>query len=232
MGNGGVSARGAVAPPQRRTGARAAAAEATREAILRAATKVFARHGYVGATVSKISSSAKSVDRMIYYYFGSKEGLFIAVLEDIYRRMAEAEAALALDESQPLAALAELIRFVMRYYRAHPEFVTLLNSENLHKGRHIAKSRRARDYSSHAIALTDRLLAAGAAQGVMRPGIAARQLYLLIAAAGYFYTSNRYTLGAFLGEAIDTPEAVLQWESFVIDSVLRFVHADSAAISY
>ena len=94
------------------------------------------------------------------------------------------------------------------------------------------KSRRARDYSSHAIALTDRLLAAGAAQGVMRPGIAARQLYLLIAAAGYFYTSNRYTLGAFLGEAIDTPEAVLQWESFVIDSVLRFVHADSAAISY
>ena len=225
MVTSGRAAATAARAPQRRTGARAAAAEATREAILRAAIQVFAKHGYTGATVQKISTAARSVDRMIYYYFGSKEGLFIAVLEEIYRRMDEAEAALALDESRPLEALAELIRFVTRYYRAHPEFVTLLNTENLLKGRHIAKSRRAKDYSLHAITVTDRLLRAGAAQECMRPGIDARQLYLLIAAAGYFHAANRYTLAAFLGERIDTPAAVGVWEDFVIDSVMRLVQA-------
>lgn len=217
--------RAAPKPPQRRTGVRAAAAEATREAILRAAMRVFARYGYDGATVDKISAAAKSVDRMIYYYFGSKEGLFIAVLERIYAEMDEAESALALDESRPLEALVELIRFVLGYYRAHPEFVTLLNTENLHRGRHIAKSKKAREYSSHAITLTARLLEAGVAQGQVRPGLAARDVYLLIAAAGYFHTANRYTLSAFLGERIDTPEAVAAWESHVIDSVLRGIRA-------
>lgn len=221
------TARG-VAKPQRRTGTRAAAAEATREAILRAATKVFAKYGYTGGSVEKISSAAKSVDRMIYYYFGSKEGLFVAVLENIYRRMDEAESRLELDESRPLEALGELIRFVLRYYRDHPEFVTLLNTENLHKGRHIGKSRRAREYSHHAVTLTERLLANGVEQGLVRPNIDARQLYLLIVATGYFHTSNRYTLGAFLGEAIDTPEAIARWEAFVADSVLRIVRQDAA----
>jgi len=212
-----------VAKPQRRTGTRAAAAEATREAILRAATKVFAKYGYTGGSVEKISSAAKSVDRMIYYYFGSKEGLFVAVLEDIYRRMDEAESRLELDESQPLEALGELIRFVLRYYREHPEFVTLLNTENLHKGKHIVKSRRAREYSHHAVTLTERLLARGVEQGLVRPNIEPRQLYLLIVAAGYFHTSNRYTLGVFLGEAIDTPAAMASWEAFVTDNVMRMI---------
>ncbi|WP_423458239.1 TetR family transcriptional regulator [Ottowia sp. VDI28] len=212
-----------AAKPQRRTGTRAAAAEATREAILRAATKVFAKYGYAGGSIEKISSAAKSVDRMIYYYFGSKEGLFVAVLEDIYRRMDEAESRLEIDESQPLEALGELIRFVLRYYREHPEFVTLLNTENLHKGKHIVKSRRAREYSHHAVTLTERLLAKGVEQGLVRSNIEPRQLYLLIVAAGYFHTSNRYTLGVFLGEAIDTPAAVARWETFVADSVLRMI---------
>jgi AcrR family transcriptional regulator len=211
--------------PQRRVGTRAAAAEATREAILRAATKVFARYGYAGATVDKISSAAKSVDRMIYYYFGSKEALFVAVLERLYARMDEAEAALDLDESQPIESLVELIRFVLGYYRAHPEFVTLLNSENLHRGQHIAKSRKARDYSLRAIGITDRLLTAGVAQKLVRPGLNARHVYLLIAAAGYFYMANRYTLSAFLGERIDTPEAIAAWDDYVIDSVLRSVRS-------
>ncbi len=221
-------ARTAPKPPQRRVGARAAAAEATREAILRAATRVFARYGYDGATLEKISRAARSVDRMVYYYFGSKEGLFMAVIEDTYRRMDEAERSLELDLSEPLQAMGELIRFVLGYYRAHPDFVTLLNTENLHKGRHIGKSARAHDYSSHAITLTEQLLQAGAAQGLVRPGVSARDLYLLIAAAGYFHTSNRHTLRAFLGEAIDTPEAVERWERFVIDSVLRIIRADAS----
>jgi AcrR family transcriptional regulator len=218
--------RAAPKPATRRTGVREAAAQATRDNILRAATKVFAKYGYDGGSVEKISKAAKSYDRMIYYYFGSKEGLFIAVLEGIYRRMDEAEAALALDTTRPVEALTAVIRFVLGYYRRNPEFVTLLNTENLHKGRHIAKSLRASEYSSRAIAIVRELIAAGAAQGLFRSDLAPRDVYLLITATGYFYTSNRHTLTAFLGEPLESTDAVAHWEDFVIETVLRTVRAD------
>ena len=217
-----------VKGPQRRTGVREAAAQATREAILRAATKVFAKYGYDGGSVEKISKAARSYDRMIYYYFGSKEGLFIAVLEEIYRRMDEAESAIELELSRPVEALTTFIRFVLNYYRRNPEFVTLLNTENLHKGKHISKSLRAREYSSHALALLGQVLQAGVAQELFRPNVAARDLYLLIAATGYFHMSNRYTLSAFMGAPLDSPDAVAHWEAFVIESVLRAVDAGGA----
>ncbi len=210
-------------PLARRPGVRALAAQATRDSILRAATKVFARYGFAGGSVEKISKAAKSYDRMIYYYFGSKEGLFIAVLEDIYRRMDESEAAIELDLARPVEALTEIIRFVLGYYRKNPDFVALLNTENLHRGRHIAKSLRAREYSSRAITLIGELLASGVAQGLFRPDVDARDLYLLIASTGYFYTSNRHTLSAFLGEPLETAERVRHWEEFVVETVLRTV---------
>lgn len=222
-----MAAARAPKPATRRTGVREAAAQATRDSILRAATKVFAKYGYDGGSVEKISKAANSYDRMIYYYFGSKEGLFIAVLEGIYRRMDDAEAALHLDASRPVEALAAVIRFVLGYYRKNPEFVTLLNTENLHKGRHIAKSLRAREYSSRAIAIIQELLESGVQQGLFRADVAARDLYLLIASTGYFYTSNRHTLTTFLGEPLETPEAVAHWEDFVIETVLRTVDAGS-----
>ena len=221
-----------VARPRagRSIGVREQGAQQTRESILKAAIKVFAQHGYDGGSVEKISRLAKSYDRMIYYYFGSKEGLFIEVLETIYRRMNDAEAELALDVSDPVAALKRVVHFVLDYYRAHPEFVTLLNTENLHKGKHISKSLRAKDYSSPAIAVIGDILRAGVAQGVFRADITARDVYLLIAATGYFYMSNRHTLSAFLGENIDAPAAVAQWKAFVLDTVLRVVNPALQAI--
>lgn len=215
-----------AAKPQRKTGVREAAAQATRDAILKAATKVFAKYGYDGGSVEKISRAAKSYDRMIYYYFGSKEGLFIAVLEGIYQRMDDAEAALDLDTTRPADALTDVIRFVLGYYRRNPEFVTLLNTENLHKGRHISKSLRAREYSSRAVAIIAEILQSGAAQGLFRTDLVARDVYLLIAATGYFYTANRHTLTAFLGEPLELPAAVTHWEDFVIETLLRTVRAD------
>lgn len=221
-----MATRKTVARPQRKTGVREAQAQASKDAILRAATKVFAKYGYDGGSVEKISKAAKSYDRMIYYYFGSKEGLFVAVLEGIYHRMDEAEAAIALDMERPVEALAEVIRFVLGYYRSNPDFVTLLNTENLHKGRHIAKSLRAREYSSRAVAIIAQILASGSAQGLFRADLAARDLYLLIAATGYFYMSNRYTLTSFLGESLESAEAIAHWEDFVIETVLRTARKD------
>ncbi len=207
----------------RKPGVRELAAQATRDSLLRAATKIFAKYGLSGASVEKISKAAKSYDRMIYYYFGSKEGLFVAVLEEAYRRFDEAEAAIALDSERPVESLQEIVGFVMAYYREHPEFVTLLNSENLHRGRHISKSRRAGEYSSPAIGVVAQVLQSGVAKGLFRADVTARDVYLLIAATGYFYQSNRYTLSAFLGENLADPRAVAHWEAFAKQAVLRTV---------
>jgi AcrR family transcriptional regulator len=214
------AARGAAT---RRPGVRELAAQTTRENILRAAIKVFARQGFEGGRIEQISKAAKSYDRMIYYYFGSKEALFIAVIEETYRRFNEAESRLELDLAQPVESLEAIIRFIWSYYYRNPEFITLLNSENLHRGRHISKSRRAGEYSSPAISLLDEVLRSGAQSGAFRENVRARDIYLMIAALGYFYLSNRHTLSAFLGEQLEDPAALAYWESFIIDSVLRVV---------
>jgi TetR/AcrR family transcriptional regulator, upper aerobic nicotinate degradation pathway regulator len=209
----------------RKPGVRELAAQATRDSILRAAIKVFAKHGYDGGRVEQISKAAKSYDRMIYYYFGSKEELFIAVLEETYRRFNEAESALQLDPGRPVESLKAVIRFMWNYYHKNPEFITLLNTENLHRGKHIAKSLRAREYSSAAIAVLGEVLKNGAQQGVFRHDVVARDIYLTIAAMGYFYLSNRFTLSAFLGEELEAGAALAHWERVIIDTVLRAVSA-------
>ena len=199
------------------------ARDSTRNKILKAATRIFARYGYDGGSVEKISKSAKSVDRMIYYYFGSKEGLFIEVLENAYRRMNDAELKLKLNNSQPVEGLNEVIGFVVSYYRKNPEFITLLNLENLQRGKHIAKSQRAREYSSPAIATVGELLQNGIAQGLFRADVSPRNVYMLIMATAYFFMSNRYTLSVFLGENLQTAEAIAAWQSFISTTVLRSV---------
>ena len=207
----------------RKPGVRELSAQATRDGILKAATQVFAKYGFDGGSVEKISSAAKSVDRMLYYYFGNKEGLFIAVIEDMYRHMNEAEAELDLNTEQPVQALKEVIAFVLNYYRHHPEFVTLLNTENLHQGRHIVKLDQAAQYSSPAIDVIRRILHTGVQQGLFRADVVARDVYLLIVSTGYFYMSNRFTLSAFMGEDLQAPQALQHWQSFVTDTVLRTV---------
>jgi AcrR family transcriptional regulator len=166
---------------------------------------------------------------MIYYYFGRKEGLFIAVLEEMYRRFNEAESRLVLDAERPVEALCAVIRFMWVYYQKNPEFITLLNTENLHRGKHIGKSLRAHEYSSAAVSVLGQVLQRGAQQHLFRSDVAARDVYLMIASMGYFYLSNRFTLSAFLGEALESAEAIAHWEAFLIDAVLRTVAPAVAA---
>jgi TetR/AcrR family transcriptional regulator, upper aerobic nicotinate degradation pathway regulator len=211
--------------PARRLGVREQAAQDTRDSILRAATKIFAKNGFSGGRIDEISKAAKSYDRMIYYYFGSKEGLFVAVLEEMYRRFNDAESGLELDGEDPEHSLKAVIAFTWNFYQRNPEFITLLNDENLHRGKHIAKSLRAREYSSPAIQILERVLESGARKKVFRAGLSARDVYLMIAALNYFYLSNRHTLSSFLGEKLEAPEALAHWHDFVTDAVLRNVRA-------
>ena len=199
------------------------AALTTQENILRAATKEFAKHGLAGGRIDQISKAAKSHDRMIYYYFGSKEGLFIAVIEDAYRRFNEAESKVVLKMDDPVEDLKTLVQFMWSYYQKKPEFITLLNSENLHRGKHISKSMRAREYSSPAISVLNQVLAAGIEMNIFRRDVRARDIYLMSAALAYFYVSNRFTLSAFLGEDLMDPEALAHWEEFITSAVIRQV---------
>jgi AcrR family transcriptional regulator len=166
----------------------------TRRRILEAATAEFARYGLGGARVDRIAARSRANKRMLYYYFGSKEALFLAALEDSYAAIRSAERGLDLEHSDPREALRRLVNFTWEYYLSHPEFLTLLNSENLHKGRHVKRSRRVRDMHSTLVETLRGILRRGEKAGVFRSGVDPVQLYISIAGEGYFYLSNRYTL--------------------------------------
>jgi AcrR family transcriptional regulator len=181
--------------------------ERTRARILDAATSEFARHGLGGARVDRIAASAGANKRMLYYYFGDKDALFQEVLEHAYEGIRSAEQELNLLDVEPVEGVARLIAFTWRYYIAHPEFLTLLNSENLHRGRHLKGSRRIRTTNSPLIATLEEILARGVRAGTFRPGIDALQLYISIAGLSYFYLSNNHTLSAVFGRELSTPAA-------------------------
>lgn len=195
----------------------------TRDRILQSAIEVFSRYGLAGGSVDKISKAANSHDRMIYYYFGNKEGLFVAVLEEIYRRFNEAESQIEIIADDPLTSLKRMIHFIIHYFRDHPEFVTILNSENLQRGKHVSKARTTQRYSIIAVGAVDTVIRQGQHLGLFRPEVSARDVYLMISSLGYFYQSNRFTLSEFLGERLESDATFAQWEAFTTDAVMRTV---------
>ncbi len=195
----------------------------TRENILRAAKKVFSRSGYDGARIEKISKAARSYDSLIYYYFGSKEKLFVEVLEDAYRDIYEAEQDLNLNLQDPVAALRKIIEFPLRYYVANPEVIVLLSTENLQKGKHIAKWPTAHQYSRPVIDILQGVIQEGQAQGVFKNDIDCKKLYIAITALGYFYVSNRYTFSAFLDTDLMQEDSIHEWAAYISDFVLNQV---------
>jgi AcrR family transcriptional regulator len=168
--------------------------ERTRQKILDAATEEFARHGLGGARVDRIAARAGSNKRMLYYYYRDKDNLFLAALERCYSHIRAAERALDLEHLAPRQALARLVQFTWDYFLEHPEFMTLLNSENLHKGRHVRRSPRVPQLHSPLVETLRAVLRRGERAGEFRRGVDPVQLYISIAGEGYFYLSNRYTL--------------------------------------
>jgi AcrR family transcriptional regulator len=168
--------------------------ERTRQKILEAALEEFARFGLGGARVDRIAARAGANKRMLYYYYRDKDNLFLAALERCYAHIRAAERSLDLEHMEPRAALRRLVEFTWGYFLEHPEFLTLLNSENLHKGRHVRRSRNVPRMHTPLVESLRGLLQRGERLRVFRRGIDPVQLYISIAAEGYFYLSNRYTL--------------------------------------
>ncbi|MBD8123013.1 MULTISPECIES: TetR/AcrR family transcriptional regulator [Pseudomonas] len=205
------------------TGVRAQQADQTRARILQAAIAVFTRDGYSGGRIEKISAEAESNDRMIYYYFGSKEKLFVKVLEHTYEQFNRAESTLQLDPSTPVQTLRQLVAFVWDYYVSHPEFVAILSIENLHKGKHARQSGELRRLSGEAVGVLRPIIDAGQQQGLFRQDVDIKHVYLMIASLCYFYNSNLHTLSSFLGQDMAAPDERTDWLAFIQDMVVRGV---------
>jgi len=200
-------------------------AEATKARILDAAKREFAKNGLGGARVDVIAEKAKANKRMIYHYFGSKEGLFQTVLENAYIDIRTAEQRLNLDHLAPRDALERLVRFTWEYYLRNPEFITLVNSENLHRARHLKRSEAVKVYSRRFVSMVKTILDRGVASGVFRDGIDPVQLNITIAAIGYYYLTNRYTGSIVFERDLMTQDALEERLRFNTETILRLVAA-------
>lgn len=198
----------------------------SRQQILDAARDEFALHGLSGARVDRIALNASVNKRLIYYYFGSKDDLFTAVLEAAYADIRTAEQALHLAELPPPYAIRRLVEFTWNYYIEHPEFLSLLNSENLHKARHLEESKQVRETNTPLIQTLEQILDRGRQAGIFRAGINPMQLYISIAALSYFYLSNNYTLSSIFGSNLMTHKAHSERLSHICDVILGYVLSD------
>lgn len=198
-------------------------ADRSQNTILIAARDEFSEHGLGGARMDRIAERAGLNKRLIYYYFEDKERLFQAVLEQAYRDIRAEEQQLNLLHLKPETALRRLVEFTWNYYLEHPEFLTLLNSANLHRARHLAQSERARQLNSPLIATLAEIIERGSAEGTFRGGIDPLQLYVSIAGLSYFYLSNNHTLSAIFGRDLMTPKAHNERLSHMCDVILGYV---------
>jgi AcrR family transcriptional regulator len=197
--------------------------ERTRAAILTAAQQEFAAKGLSGGRVDQIARQAGANKRMIYHYFGSKEGLYLAALERVYEDLRGTERTLHLDHLAPEEAFRRLIEFNFDYCLAHPELISLINNENLHRARYLRKSRKVRELHSPFVRLIADILKRGVAKGVFRRGIDPVELYTTIAAVGYFYLSNRWTLSTIFGRDLGSAAACARRKRHNVEVILNAI---------
>jgi AcrR family transcriptional regulator len=207
----------------RRPTARKRSAAATKARILEAALSEFATRGFAGARVDVIAGQAQSNKRMLYAYVGNKDALWLATLESVYAAKRKEERQLDIGKLTPEEAMRTLIRFNFRYHLEHPEFVALVNNENLMGARKLRRSKLVPQLYSPLLETLTEVLRRGQKAKVFRSGIDPMQLYISIAALGYFYCSNIRTLSVIFANALDSQAGVKQRERHVVDVVMSYL---------
>ncbi len=197
--------------------------ERTKRRIMEAATYEFAHKGLTGARIADIAARAGTNKRMLYHYYGDKEALFLAVLEQAYRDIRARERALDLTHLPPEEAMRRLVETTWDHYIEHPEFISLLNSENLHAARHLKRSTRTKEMHSPFARLIAEILRKGEADGVFRTGVDPIDLYISIAGLGYFYLSNRHTLSFIFDRDLEAPEQLARRRAHMVEVVLGYL---------
>jgi len=200
--------------------------ERTKQDILAVATEEFAAHGLSGARVDAIAARTRTTKRAIYYYFGSKEGLYVAVLEKVYGDIRAIESDLHLEDLEPEQAIRRLAEFTFDYQDANPDFIRLVSIENIHRAEHIAGSEAIRNLNIAIIETIAAILERGKQQGVFRADIDPVDLHMMISSFCFFRVSNRYTFGAIFRQDLSAPEISEKHKRMLGDAVIRLLRGD------
>jgi AcrR family transcriptional regulator len=198
-------------------------ASATRGRILVAAMEEFAARGLPDARIEDVAMRAGANRRMIYYYFGSKEGLYLAALEAAYAELMDEERKIDVEKLDPIEAITTLVRLKIDHYTRYPRFVAFVNMENLYKARHLRNSKRLGEFKTPLTQIIDRVLKRGQQTGLFRKGIDPVDLYISICALGYMYFSNQYTLGVIFKRKLISPKALEQRKATIADFVTSYL---------
>jgi AcrR family transcriptional regulator len=197
--------------------------ERTKADILRVAEAEFGEKGLSGARIDEIAQLTRTSKRMIYYYFGSKEGLYLAVLEESYRRVRDIESELHLQDLEPEDALRRLVAFTFDHHLDHENYIRLVMSENIHHGEYLAQSRRIQDLNVPAIAAIRNLLDRGVKAGLFRKGLDPVDIHASISALSFFNVSNRHTFSLIFKIDMRSKAYIAQRRENVVEMVVRFV---------
>jgi TetR/AcrR family transcriptional regulator len=204
-----------AAKPQRRDPA------ATRNKLLTAARREFAKNGLAGARVDEIAVRAGVNKQLVYHYFGDKDALYLAVLEWVYEEIRTQERKLNLEGLPPERAIKKLIESSFDHLALHPDFIVLLNDENRNGARHVRASPRIEDMHSPLVSMVSKILKEGVRAGTFRRGINPVHLYISIAGLSYFFFSNTPTLSAIFGKDLSSPAAKRARRKHVVDLVMQ-----------
>lgn len=199
--------------------------EGTQKNIIEVATREFAEHGLSGARIDEIAAKTKSSKRMIYYYFGDKEGLYLRVLEAAYSRVRADEASLHLDDLEPLDALRKLVEFTFDHHNANEPFIRLVMIENIHHGEYLARSKAIQGLNVAAIDAISRLYERGVKAGVFRAGLDPIDLHWQISALCFFNVSNRATFSKIFSRNLKSKKALAHLREQTVEMIERFARA-------
>jgi AcrR family transcriptional regulator len=198
-------------------------AERTRAELLAVATQVFAEDGYSGARVDEIAERTRTTKRMIYYYFGGKEQLYLAVLEQAYTTIREAEDQLPFGDLAPVEALRQLAELTYDHHRQHPEFIRLVSIENIHRGEFVRRIHSLPSLSAPIVSRLDALLAAGRAAGDFRADVDALDVHLVISSYCVFQVANQHTFGYLFGRDLTAPDRRAHLRTMIGDVVVGWI---------
>ncbi|MCM2293120.1 TetR family transcriptional regulator [Allorhizobium sp. BGMRC 0089] len=197
--------------------------EGVRRDILSVAMEEFSENGLSGARIDEIAARTRTSKRMIYYYFGDKEGLYQHVLEQAYAHVREGESELDLEGLDPVTALDRLTQFTFDHHRKNPAFIRMVMIENIHKGRYINQSAIIRQLNRPVIEALQSVLLRGREHGCFRPDIEALELHWHISALSFFNVSNQASFSFIFGNSLFEPEGQQTLSRHVADMVLRYV---------
>ena len=197
--------------------------ERTTADIIEIATREFAEKGLAGARIDVIAEATRTSKRMIYYYFGSKEALYRAVLEQSYSRIRTIEAQLHLEDLAPEPALRKLVEFTVDYQLANPDFIRLVMNENIHRGEFLAQSKSIQQLNVPAIDAVRAVYERGVTAKVFRAGIDPVDLHMSISALSFFNVSNRHTFSLIFKRDLDSSSAVAARRDSIAEMMVRYV---------